>query len=136
MTGRPSPGSRSPWPLPAGLPRYGLAPLSVGVALLLMFGWSLIGPEDTRPALLVAVALSVLYGGVGPGHLALALTTLVGRDPVLLLVGGLLTAVCAGFRRPSARRQFVRGADEREETVPRSDDPFLRGNHHRSHLAL
>jgi hypothetical protein len=118
VTSRRASRSRSAWPLPASLLRYGLALLAVGAAVLLMFGWSLVGAEDTRPALLVAVALSALYGGVGPGLLALALTTLVGRDPVLLLVGALLTAVCAGFRRPSARRQPVLEADEGEETVP------------------
>ena len=118
MPARRTPRHRSLWPLPAGLLRYGLAPLSVGAALLLMLGWSLVGAQDTRPALLLAIALSALYGGVGPGLLALALATLAARDPVLLLVGALLAVVCAGFRR-SPRRQPVGEADETEETVPR-----------------
>lgn len=119
MTAQRSYHGRPVGPLPASVLRYGLALLSVGAAVLVMFGWSLVGAEDTRPALLVAVALSALYGGIGPGLLALALATLVGRDPVLLLVGALLAAVCAGFRRPFARRQPVREAAGGEETVPR-----------------
>jgi len=55
--------------------------------------------DDARPALLVAVAISALYGGFGPGALALLLATLVARDPVVLVTGAVLAAVCGGFRR-------------------------------------
>jgi hypothetical protein len=119
---------RAAWPLPASLLRYGLAVLSVGLAVLLMLGLRLAGAQDTRPALLVAVVLSALYGGIGPGLLALALVTLVGRDPVLLVAGAVLSAVCAAFRRPPSARQPTREPDEEEEeTVPtRNSDRFNR----------
>jgi len=58
------------------------------------------GAQDTRPALLVAVAFSALYGGLGPGLLALALSTLAAHDPVLLAAGAILAALCTRFRRP------------------------------------
>jgi len=60
----------------------------------------LTGASDARPALLVAVAVSALYGGGGPALVALALATLVARDPVVLVAGAVLAGVCAGFRRP------------------------------------
>jgi PAS domain S-box-containing protein len=72
---------------------------SVGVALLLMRGLELLSVEDARPALLVAVAVSALYGGIGPGLTALALATLISRDPGVLVAGALLAGVCAIFRR-------------------------------------
>jgi hypothetical protein len=59
--------------------------------------------DDVRPALLVAVAISALYGGFGPGGLALALATLVGRDPVVLVTGAILAAACGGFRRSTQK---------------------------------
>jgi hypothetical protein len=105
--------------LPAPLRRYGLSALSVGVAVLLMLGFTaLAGEADTRPALLVAVVVSSLYGGLGPGLLALALATLVARDPVILLAGALLTVVCARARRhpPSLHPESESRGDE--ETVP------------------
>jgi hypothetical protein len=87
----------------------------------------LIAVEDARPALLVAVVVSALYGGPGPGLLALGLATLVGRDPVVLVAGALLAAVCAGFRRPASRRQPAPGPVPEEETVPHSEsDRFQR----------
>jgi hypothetical protein len=98
--------------------RYGLAVLSVGLAVLLMLGLRLIAVEDARPALLVAIAVSALYGGLGPGLLALALATLIGRDPVVLVTGALLTAVCTSFRRPSTRKTAIEEPPNGEETVP------------------
>jgi hypothetical protein len=113
-----TPRSRSAWPPPATLLRYGLALLSVGAAILLMLGLRLVAVEDARPALLVAVAVSALYGGFGPGLLALALATLVGRDPVVLVAGALLAGVCASFRRPASRKTTTPEPSADEETVP------------------
>jgi hypothetical protein len=113
-----APRDRSIWPPPARLLRYGLAVLSVGIAFLLMLGLQLVAVDDARPALLVAVAISALYGGLGPGFLALALATLVGRDPVVLVAGLLLAAVCAGFRRPASGKQTTPEPGPEEETVP------------------
>jgi PAS domain S-box-containing protein len=80
--------------------RYAIAAGSVGGAVLLMLLLRELGVgDDVRPALLLAVAVSALYGGFGPGGLALALATLVGRDPVVLVTGAVLAAVCGGFRR-------------------------------------
>jgi hypothetical protein len=90
--------------------RYGLGLASVGAVALLMHALKLFSVEDARPALLVAVAVSALYGGIGPGILALALAGLLAPDPVVLVAGAALAAVCATFRRPrpgpgdSARR--------------------------------
>jgi hypothetical protein len=112
------PRNRFAWPSPANLLRYGLAVLSVGLAVLLMWGLRLVTLEDAQPALLEAVAVSALYGGLGPGLLALALAALVARDPVVLVAGALLAAVCAGFRRPIARRGPAPDATPNEETVP------------------
>ncbi|MFL5537297.1 MAG: hypothetical protein ACJ8AP_16440, partial [Gemmatimonadales bacterium] len=57
------------------LQRYGLAVVSVGLVVLLLFGVGKMaaGAYDGRPVLLVAVAVSALYSGTGPGILALAL---------------------------------------------------------------
>jgi PAS domain-containing protein len=60
----------------------------------------LAGPQDARPALLVAVAISALNGNLGPGLFAVALSTLVAHDPVLAGAGIVLALLCARFRRP------------------------------------
>jgi PAS domain-containing protein len=112
------PRNRFAWPSPANLLRYGLAVLAVGLAVLLMWGLRLVTLEDAQPALLVAVAVSALYGGLGPGLLSLVLAALVARDPVVLVAGALLAAVCAGFRRPIARRGPAPDTTPNEETVP------------------
>jgi PAS domain S-box-containing protein len=70
--------------------------------MLLMRGLQLLSVADARPALLVAVALSALYGGLGPGIVALALASLVSREPGVLVAGALLAVVCALFRRAPA----------------------------------
>lgn len=86
--------------------RYGLSALSTGAAVLLMLALRELGAgHDARPALLVAVAVSTLYGGFGPGLLALGLATLVARDPVVFVAGAVLAAICAGFRRAGGHRQ-------------------------------
>jgi hypothetical protein len=104
-----------------------MAVLSVGLAVLLMLGLRLVGADDARPALLVAVALSALYGGLGPGFLALALVTLVGRDLVLLVAGALLASVCAAFRRTPSRPRPTEEPDQADETVPtRNSERFNR----------
>jgi hypothetical protein len=63
----------------------------------------LAGSQDARPALLVAVAFSALYGGLGPGLVALALSALAAHDPVLLGAGAILAVLCARFRGPLHR---------------------------------
>lgn len=83
-----------------------------------MLGLRVVAVEDARPALLVAVAVSALYGGVGPGLLALTLATLVGRDPVVMIAGALLVAVCASFRRSGFRRQSAPDLAAEDETIP------------------
>jgi hypothetical protein len=119
VSARRVPRNRSVWSPPPSLLRYGLAVLSVGLAVLLMLGLRLVAVQDARPALLVAVAVSALYGGLGPGLLALVLATLIGRDPVVLVTGALLVAVCTSFRRPSSRKTATQEpSDEQEETVP------------------
>ena len=104
------------------LQRYGLALLSVGAAVLLMHALSLFS-ADTRPAVLVAIAVSALYGGLGPGLLALALAALVTHDPVALIAGAALAGVCATFRRGRSSVQPLQEtaageAPAGEETVP------------------
>ncbi len=112
------PRIRSNWPLPASLRRYGLALVSVGLAVGLMRALNLLAAEDARPALLVAVAVSALYGGLGPGVLALALAGLIARDPAILIAGVALVGVCASFRRARSNTPPLETAPPAEETVP------------------
>jgi hypothetical protein len=100
--------------------RYGLAVVSVGLGALLLFGMGRMaaGAYDGRPVLLVAVAVSALYGGIGPGILALALATLVARDPVLAVAGVLLVLLCARFRRAGSGQPAASAA----QPTPHSAD--------------
>lgn len=91
--------------------------LSVGTAVLLMRGLRLLSGADASPALLVAVAVSALYGGLGPGLVALALTSLASRDPGVVVAGALLAGVCALFRRASAARKPAPELDRPEPTA-------------------
>jgi hypothetical protein len=77
----------------------------VAAAVLLMKVLGPLSVTDTRPALLVAVTISALYGGVGPGILAVLLAGLVSRDPGVLVAGSVLAAVCELFRRAQAVRE-------------------------------
>jgi PAS domain-containing protein len=97
--------------------RYGLAVASVGAAALIVHGLKSFSAQDARPALLVAIAVSALYGGLGPGLVALALAVLTAPDPVVLIAGAVLAAVCSHFRRarsPLPSREPV----DSDETVP------------------
>lgn len=105
--------------IPSTVLRYGLAALSVGAAVLLMLGLrELAQGDDARPALLVAVAVSALYGGLGPGLFALALATFVAQDPVVLIAGAVLALVCARFRLARSTRVISPEPQVEEETVP------------------
>jgi PAS domain-containing protein len=100
--------------------RYGLALLSVGAAALLIYGFNLIS-ADAGPALLVAIAGSTLYGGVGPGIVALLLAGVIVPDPVILIAGAALAGVCALFRRVrpgTPQPTQVPDSSAYEETVP------------------
>ncbi|MFL5477014.1 MAG: PAS domain-containing protein [Gemmatimonadales bacterium] len=115
------------------LQRYGLAVVSVGLVVLLLFGVGKMaaGAYDGRPVLLVAVAVSALYGGTGPGVLALALATLVTRDPVLAVAGALLVLLCTLFRRavpgPSAAQPTPHSTNDRPVVplVPADSKPTI-----------
>jgi PAS domain S-box-containing protein len=91
--------------------------LSVGAAVLLMRALDLLS-ADTRPALLVAIVVSALYGGLGPGLLALALSGLIARDPVVFVAGAALAGVCATFRRARSNATPRQGAPAVDEAVP------------------
>ena len=93
---------------------YGLAVLAVAAAALLMQGASMVLRWDTRPVLLVAVAVSALYGGTGPGILAALLGGLVANEPGVVLGGIALTLVCRSFRRPAA---------DARPAMPPTEDP-------------
>ncbi len=121
-----SPGSHSPSPLREKLLSYAVGALSVALAALLMEALARFTPEDTRPALLVAVTVSALYGGLGPGALALLLVGLVSRDPGVLLTGAVLVAVCAVFRRSRPRAELTAAPSGQESP---SEGPFLRPGH-------
>jgi hypothetical protein len=113
---------RSGKSLTAFLVRYFLAALSVGLAVLLMAGLSeLTATNDTRPALLLGVAVSGLYLGLGPALFSLALVAFVAHDPVVLLTGAVLAGVCAGFQGRSVGRPPRSGAEELDETLLDSD---------------
>jgi hypothetical protein len=109
--------------LSSSLRQYGLALLSVGAAVLLMHALDRFS-ADARPVLLVAIAVSALYGGFGPGLLALALTGLVTRDPVVLIAGAALAGLCATFRRARNSPRLLQEPSAPEETV--SDAPANR----------
>jgi hypothetical protein len=106
-----------PSALSSTLLRYGLALVTVAGAVLLMYPLQRIS-ADARPALLVAIAVSSLYGGFGPGILALVLTGLVTRDPVVLITGALLAGVCATFCRARPGIPAHQGVPATEENVP------------------
>ncbi len=110
-------------PLRQTLLPYAVAVLSVAFASLLMQALPLAAAVDARPALLVAVTIGALYGGLGPGVVAFLLAGLLSRDPGVLLAGAALVAVCAIFRRaPSLKER----APEPIETVPASSRPLNR----------
>ena len=120
-----SPAIRSP----AGviLLRYGVSMLAVVAAVLLMRGLSALTMWDASPTLLVAVAVSALYGGMGPGALAVLLAGFVSRDPGVLLAGAGLAAVCTVFRRAPGRSAAAAQSQLPEPTpdlpLPRLEGP-------------
>ena len=98
--------------------RYGAAVLSVAAAVLLMKVLESLSVTDTRPVLLVAVTISALYGGLGPGILAVLLAGLVSGDVGVLLAGSALAAVCEAFRRAPASRPLARAPVPPASTQP------------------
>ncbi len=124
MSASRSPEAPSSWPLRATLLRYGVSILSVTVALVLMQGLNLVLGWDTTPVLLVAVAISGLYGGTGPGILAAVLAGAVSSDPGIGFAGLALTAVCR------IRRRVPPNAD----TAPKSPATAPAEKHAASHF--
>jgi PAS domain len=111
--------SFSAWPSSSAPWRYGLAAAALGIAVLVMLAlrsWGVDG--DAAPVLLAAVAVGFLYGGPGPGLLALLVSGILIRDPIILGAGAALGAVCEIFRRAVLRQTRSRPAPDREETVP------------------
>lgn len=120
--------SRSPEPplarpLRQVLLPYAVAALSVALAGIVIRALPLTAAADARPALLVAVTIGALYGGLGPGLLAFILAGFLSRDPGVLLAGAALVAVCAIFRRAPSRKE---AAPEPIETVPGASQPLNR----------
>jgi hypothetical protein len=112
---------RSSKSLTAFLIRYGVAASAVGLAVLLMAALKELTPTaDARPALLLAIAASALYLGLGPAVLSLALASFVAQDPVVSLTGAVLAGLCATFRGRTFAGRPGRQPDALEETVPDS----------------
>ncbi len=118
-----SPHSRPPHEI---LLPYGVAILSVALAALLIQALTGLTGADTRPVLLVAVTVSALYGGLGPGVVALLLVGLVSSDPVVLLAGTALAAVCVIFRRAPAGKEPAPGSSGSEPaSIPQFGRPEI-----------
>ncbi len=92
MSASRSPKASSSWPR-ATLLRYGVSILSVTAAVALMQGLNVALGWDASPVLLVAVAISALYGGPGPGIVAAVLAAVVSSSPGVLVAGLALTAL-------------------------------------------
>jgi hypothetical protein len=98
--------------------------MAVGIAVLISVTLRSLGvAQDGSPLLLAAVAIGFLYGGLGPGVVALALFALISRNPVLLAVGVLLGLVCGLFRRSALRPTVTPAKPDEKETVPLSIYP-------------
>jgi hypothetical protein len=107
------------WWLPTStVVRYGVPIVAVALAALLMHSAAMVLRWDTRPIILVAVALSALYGGIGPGLLASVLGGAVSHEPGVLLGGLALTLVCRLFVRFPARTGAVRMKSESGLPLP------------------
>ena len=89
----------------AVLLRYGVSVLSVVVAVLVMQALQMLFSRDTSAALLVAVAVSALYGGTGPGLFSSILAAVASSEPGVLLAGAALTYVCKIFGRSAPIRE-------------------------------
>jgi hypothetical protein len=118
------PRSFSEWSVSSAVWRYGLTVISVGIAVLISVALRSLGvAQDGSPLLLAAVAIGFLYGGLGPGVIALALFALISRNPVLLAVGVLLGLVCELFRRSAVRSAATPAKPDEKEPVPLSIYP-------------
>lgn len=117
--------SSSPWLRlfstrpPAVASRYAVALVAVVLAVLLVRVLQLLSVPEAPPALLVAVAVAALYGGAGPGLVALALISIISRDSGVLVAGALLAGICTLFRRAKAPAEV----DDRPESVSRLESP-------------
>jgi PAS domain len=100
--------------------RYGLALLTAGACILLLRTLQHTS-IDARPVLMLAVAVSALYGGFAPGLLALGLVTLFARDPVVLVAGGALLGLCVAFRRVRAPAKPADAASKDYSAEPASN---------------
>lgn len=119
-----SPSARSPRDI---LVPYSIALLTVAAAVLLMQGLSMVLRWDTRPVLLVAIAVSALYGGTGPGLLAAVLGGLIASEPGVVLGGIALTLVCRSFRRPAADARLVVPPTQDTHAAPLPSPESIRG---------
>jgi hypothetical protein len=121
--------SQSLWSPRDILLRYGLAVLTVALAVLLMQGLSMVLHWDTRPVLLVAIAVSALYGGTGPGLLATGLAALFAGEPGVLVGGVALTFVCRVFRRAPAISGLIgpENSQDSSRPVPATSPEAARG---------
>jgi PAS domain len=111
-------------PFPSGVLAYGFTALAVGVSVGIMLALRSAGVgSDASSALLLAVVVGFLYGGVGPGVFALALSGLVARDAGMVAIGAILGLVCEIFRRAVLRSRVTVEPMDQEETVPRTVSP-------------
>ena len=108
--------------LPTTALRYGVAVLAVVLAVVLVSVLRLLSVPDALPALLAAVAAGALYGGAGPGLVALALVSIISRDPGVLVAGALLIGVCVFFRRARGPANMAHRA-EPGSRLPTSPSP-------------
>lgn len=116
-------------PLVPSLLRYGTSILSVGLVALSTQLVPRLSTPDMRAALLVSVAVSALYGGMGPGILAVALAAIFSMDLGVLVAGVALTVVCTIFRRgvPARDDRVPDGstASPTDRQVSSADDPTV-----------
>lgn len=114
-----SPEIRSNWPPRSLLVRYGVSLLSVALVALLIRALAPVSAWDLRPGFLVAVAISALYGGRGPGFLSVLLAGIVSMDPGVFLASAVLAGVCVFFRPAPAAESAARAPREH----PSSETP-------------
>jgi hypothetical protein len=114
-------------PFPSGALAYGFTALAVGVSVGIMLALRSAGVgSDASSALLLAVAVGFLYGGLGPGVFALALSGLIARDAGMVAIGAILGVVCEIFRRAVLKSRISLEPMDQEEAVPGpvSPSPF------------